>query len=88
MTLMVNNAPTGTHPRWRKGANPRSAPTPPDPVERSPQIWRRVDDLSFKFTPLKRRFGPCGKQHLREIPRPDFVRTLRPYPILKSMLDS
>ena len=24
---------------------------------------------------------PCGKQHFREIPTPDFVRTLRPYPI-------
>jgi hypothetical protein len=31
---------------------------------------------------------PCGKQHFREIPTPDFVRTLRPYPILNSMLDS
>jgi hypothetical protein len=28
-------------------------------------------------------FVPCGKQHFREIPTPDFVRTLRPYPILK-----
>jgi hypothetical protein len=33
-------------------------------------------------------FIPCGKQHFREIPTPDFVRTLRPYPILNSMLDS
>jgi hypothetical protein len=31
---------------------------------------------------------PCGKQHFREIPTPDFVRTLRPYPILNGMLDS
>jgi len=31
---------------------------------------------------------PCGKQHFREIPTPDFVRTLRQYPILNSMLDS
>ena len=31
---------------------------------------------------------PCGKQHFRELPTPDFVRTLRPYPILNSMLDS
>ncbi len=47
----------------------------------------------FKFIPTKRRFWkeeqkPCGKQHFREIPTPDFVRTLRPYPILNSMLDS
>jgi hypothetical protein len=32
--------------------------------------------------------SPCGKQHFREIPTPDFVRTLRPYPILNGMLDS
>ncbi len=31
---------------------------------------------------------PCGKQHFREIPTPDFVRTLRQYHILNSMLDS
>ncbi len=31
---------------------------------------------------------PCGNQHFREIPTPDFVRTLRQYPILDSMLDS
>jgi len=31
---------------------------------------------------------PCGKQHFREIPTPDFVRTLRLYPILNGMLDS
>jgi hypothetical protein len=33
------------------------------------------------------RHAPCGKQHLRETPTPDFVRTLRQYPILKGMLD-
>ena len=42
-------------------------------------VWH--DALEWRVTYCTIMCDPCGKQHFREIPTPDFVRTLRPYPI-------